>query len=101
VVVALISYLPVLALLANLLSSEIGLYEFTRAHGLKASPMAAVKLALAWTPYQVVLAYAALRAVRRQMRGINTWEKTQHVGAHREHSAPMTAEPTEVTRRAA
>jgi len=39
--------------------------------------------------------------VRRQMRGINTWEKTQHVGAHREHSAPMTAEPTEVTRRAA
>ena len=101
VLVALVSYLPVLALLANLLSSEIGLYEFTRAHGLKASPMAAVKLALAWTPYQVVLAYAALRAVRRQMRGINTWEKTQHVGAHREHSAPMTAEPTEVTRRAA
>ena len=101
VLVALVSYLPVLALLANLLSSEIGLYEFTRAHGLKASPMAAVKLALAWTPYQLVLAYAALRAVRRQMRGINTWEKTKHVGAHRDHSDTMTAEPTEVTRRAA
>ena len=50
--------------------------------------MAAVKLALAWTPYQVVLAYAAFRAVRRQMRGINTWEKTQHVGAHRPLRAP-------------
>ena len=101
VLVAMVSYLPVLALLANLLSSEIGLYEFTRAHSLKASPMAAVKLALAWTPYQLVLAYAALRAVRRQMRGINTWEKTKHVGAHRDHSDTMTAEPTEVTRRAA
>ena len=101
VLVALISYLPVLALLANLLSSEIGLYEFTRAHGLKASPMDAVKLAMAWTPYQLVLAYAALRAVRRQLRGINTWEKTQHVGAHREHPGTLTTEPTEVTRRAA
>jgi cellulose synthase/poly-beta-1,6-N-acetylglucosamine synthase-like glycosyltransferase len=101
VLVALVSYLPVLALLANLLSSEVGLYEFTRAHGLKASPMAAVKLALAWTPYQLVLAYAALRAVRRQMRGINTWEKTKHVGAHRDHSDTMTTERMEGTRRAA
>jgi hypothetical protein len=41
-----------------------------------------------------------LRAVRRQMRGINTWEKTQHVGAHRE---PLHAVPdlTEVDHRAA
>jgi cellulose synthase/poly-beta-1,6-N-acetylglucosamine synthase-like glycosyltransferase len=101
VLVALVSYLPVLALLANLLSSEIGLYEFTRAHGLKASPMAAIRLAMAWTPYQLVLAYAALRAVRRQMRGINTWEKTQHVGAHREVPNTMAAELREVDRRAA
>ena len=101
VLVALISYLPVLALLANLLSSEIGLYEFTRAHGLKASPMDGLRLAVAWTPYQVVLAYAALRAVRRQMRGINTWEKTQHVGAHRDALHAIPTEPTEVNRRAA
>jgi cellulose synthase/poly-beta-1,6-N-acetylglucosamine synthase-like glycosyltransferase len=101
VLVALVSYLPVLALIANLLSSEIGLYEFTRAHGLKASPMTALRLAMAWTPYQLVLAYSALRAVRRQMRGINTWEKTQHVGAHREVLNTMTTELTEVNRRAA
>ena len=101
VVVALVSYLPVLALIANLLSSEIGLYEFTRAHGLKASPLDALKLAIAWTPYQVVLAYAALRAVRRQMRGINTWEKTQHVGAHRDVLRAIPTDLTEVDRRAA
>jgi hypothetical protein len=56
---------------------------------------------MAWTPYQIVLAYAALRAVRRQMRGINTWEKTQHVGAHREALHAIPAELTEVDRRAA
>ena len=83
VLVALISYLPVLLLIAHFLSSVVGLYEFTGAHGLKASPGAIVRLAIAWFPYQLVLAYAALRAGQRQMRGISNWEKTQHIGAHR------------------
>jgi hypothetical protein len=34
-------------------------------------------------PYQWLLGYAALRAVVRQVRGVNTWEKTLHTGAHR------------------
>jgi cellulose synthase/poly-beta-1,6-N-acetylglucosamine synthase-like glycosyltransferase len=101
VLVALVSYLPVLALIANLLISVVGLYEFTRAHGLQASPGAALRLALAWFPYQLVLAYAALRAVGRQMRGINNWEKTAHVGAHRADLDIMTAPLTEVNRNAA
>jgi hypothetical protein len=99
--VALVSYLPVVMLMANLLLQEVGLYEFARAHGLKATPMAAVRLALAWFPYQLVLAYAALRAVRRQMGGINNWEKTEHVGAHRGDLHAVPAEPSEVNRRAA
>jgi glycosyltransferase XagB len=101
VLVALVSYLPVLALLANLLVSVVGLYEFTRAHGLEASPMAALRLAIAWLPYQLVLAYAALRAVRRQLRGMNNWEKTAHVGAHRADLDDITAQLTEVNRDAA
>jgi cellulose synthase/poly-beta-1,6-N-acetylglucosamine synthase-like glycosyltransferase len=100
VLVALVSYLPVLALLANLLVSVVGLYEFTRAHGLKASPKAALRLALAWFPYQLVLAYSALRAVTRQLRGINNWEKTAHVGAHRADLEDIT-ELTGVNRDAA
>jgi hypothetical protein len=32
-----------------------------------------------------MLSYAALRAVAREGRGATDWEKTQHVGAHREH----------------
>jgi cellulose synthase/poly-beta-1,6-N-acetylglucosamine synthase-like glycosyltransferase len=85
VLVALISYLPVVMLLAHFLTAVVGLYEFGRAHDLEVSPSTLVRLAVAWIPYQVVLSYAALRAVRRQARGVTNWEKTQHVGAHRAH----------------
>ncbi len=81
--VALISYLPVVMLVAHFLVSVVGLREFTAAHDLKATRADVVRLALAWFPYQLVLAYAAGRAVLRQARGINNWEKTAHVGAHR------------------
>jgi glycosyltransferase XagB len=81
--IALISYLPIAMLIAQYLISVIGLREFTAAHGLKATPVHMIRMAIAWFPYQLVLAYAAARAVRRQVQGINNWEKTQHVGAHR------------------
>ena len=81
--VALISYLPVVVLMAHFLVSVVGLREFTAAHGLKMTRADVVRMAFAWIPYQLVLAYAAGRAVVRQMRGINNWEKTAHVGAHR------------------
>ena len=81
--VALISYLPVVMVMAHFLVSVVGLREFTAAHGLKMTRADVVRMAFAWIPYQLVLAYAAGRAVVRQMRGINNWEKTAHVGAHR------------------
>ncbi|MGW0821027.1 glycosyltransferase [Streptomyces sp. NPDC002845] len=83
VLVALVSYLPVLMLAAHFVTQAVGLYEFTDAHGLRATPKAVLRMALAWYPYQLVLAYAAVRAMRRQLTGRNDWEKTQHVGAHR------------------
>jgi len=84
VLIALISFLPVLMLLAHLLISIVGLYEFAKAYDLKASPNDVVRMAIAWIPFQLVISYAALRAVGRQMRGISNWEKTQHIGAHRQ-----------------
>ena len=98
VLVAIITYLPVLMLIAHLLTAVVGLQEFAKAHGLRVSPAAMAGLALAWFPYQAVLAYASARAVSRQLRGINNWEKTQHVGAHREHaSAGCTDGPQTLT----
>ena len=92
ILVALISYLPVLMLTANMVMSVVGLYEFTAAHGLKATPRNALRLVLAYLPYQIVLAFAAWRATSRYLRGVSTWEKTQHTGAHRgTASAPAPA----------
>jgi cellulose synthase/poly-beta-1,6-N-acetylglucosamine synthase-like glycosyltransferase len=93
--VTLLSWLPVLLLGAHFVAQVAGLYEFTDAHGLRASPRILVVMALGWMPYQLVLAYSAGRALRRQMRGHGDWEKTAHIGAHR------TAPAEEVTSRAA
>jgi cellulose synthase/poly-beta-1,6-N-acetylglucosamine synthase-like glycosyltransferase len=84
--IAIITYLPVLMLLGHLLTAIVGLQEFARAHDLETSGDDALHLALAWIPYQLVLAYASFRALGRQLRGITNWEKTQHVGAHRERA---------------
>jgi glycosyltransferase XagB len=85
VLIAIITYMPVLMLLGHLLTSIIGLQEFAKAHDREVTRDDIVRLIIAWIPYQLVLAYASFRAVSRQLRGINNWEKTQHVGAHREH----------------
>jgi hypothetical protein len=46
-------------------------------------PLLALRLALAYVPYQRLLCSAAVRATWRHLRRVNTWEKTAHVGAHR------------------
>jgi len=81
--VALLSWLPVLLLVAHFVMSVVGLYEFTGAHGLKAAPSTVVRMAFTWFPYQLVLSYASARALWRQLNGVGNWEKTAHVGAHR------------------
>ena len=82
--IALLSWLPVLLIVAHFLTAVVGLYEFTEAHGLRASPGRVVTMVLTWLPYQLVLAYAAVRALRRHLAGVGNWEKTAHVGAHRQ-----------------
>src|SRR5215469_13419262 len=95
--VALITFLPVLMILAFFLIYVIGLQEFTKAHGLQASPRSVLLLAVGWLPYQLMLSYAALRAVAREARGATDWEKTQHVGAHREHDPGTIREASDET----
>src|SRR5579864_3990488 len=89
--VAFALYLPFYLLAAHFTLTVIGLYEFTAAHGLKPSWKTPLVMALGYLPYQWVLAYASVRATARQLRGINIWEKTQHIGAHRQ------VEPLEAT----
>ena len=82
--VAMASLLPLYALLIQFGISLAGLYEFTSVHHLRPSILSPLKLLLAYLPFQWLLGYAALRAVWRQMMKVNTWEKTTHVGAHRQ-----------------
>jgi hypothetical protein len=81
--VAMLSSLPLYMLVLQLLISVLGLGEFTSLHALRAAPTDILRLMLAYLPYQVLLGFAAFRAVWRQARGQRGWEKTRHVGAHR------------------
>ncbi|MBV9175097.1 MAG: glycosyltransferase [Chloroflexi bacterium] len=84
---AMLSSLPLYMLIIQLLIAVLGLHEFTSLHGLRAGPVDIFRLVIAYFPYQVLLGFAAFRAVWRQALGQRGWEKTAHVGAHRVASA--------------
>jgi cellulose synthase/poly-beta-1,6-N-acetylglucosamine synthase-like glycosyltransferase len=83
VVFALVSFLPALPTLGTLAFEIAGLHEFCHLYGLRTRGTDYVRLVLGVLPYQVVLSAAAVRAVIRESRGVRTWEKTTHLGAHR------------------
>lgn len=84
VALALVSFVP-LGLTLTILAMEVaGLGEFCRQYGYHARLIDYVRLVVGLIPYQLLLAYAAVRAVHRHLRGREDWEKTAHVGAHRE-----------------
>ena len=83
ILAAMISTLPLYMLLIQCGICLVGLYEFTRVHGLRTARLSWLQLLVAYLPYQWLLGYAAMRAAWRLARGITTWEKTAHTGAHR------------------
>jgi cellulose synthase/poly-beta-1,6-N-acetylglucosamine synthase-like glycosyltransferase len=83
-VIAIILNIPFYMLVAHFILAMVGLFEFTDAHHLKLTWKVPIIMTIMYLPYQWVLSYAALRAAMRQLRGLNNWEKTQHVGAHRQ-----------------
>ncbi len=83
ILLALISSLPVYVLFIQIIISLVGLAEFTALHRARPALLALVWMLLTYMPYQWLLGFAALRAVWRQIRGVNNWEKTRHIGAHR------------------
>jgi cellulose synthase/poly-beta-1,6-N-acetylglucosamine synthase-like glycosyltransferase len=80
---ALVASLPMYMILLHFGINLVGLYEFTSVHRLRSSVWSPLSLLLAYFPYQWMLGAAAVRAVWRYARGVNNWEKTAHVGAHR------------------
>lgn len=100
--VALLTFLPIAPTLVVLTVEIAGLGEFGRVYGRKVRIRDYARLVLGTFPYQVFLALAAIRSVLREMRGDNSWEKTEHSGAHIESTsassapaAPAQPEPVE------
>jgi glycosyltransferase XagB len=80
--ITLVSFLPALPMLAMLAVEVAGLNDFCRTYGERASARDYGRLVLGVLLYQAVLAFAAVRAVARELRGERGWEKTAHMGLH-------------------
>jgi glycosyltransferase XagB len=80
--ITLVSFLPALPMLSMLAVEIAALGDFCRAYGQRPSRRDYGRLALGLPVYQAVLAFAAVRAVVREVRGERRWEKTTHLGLH-------------------
>ncbi len=80
--ITLVSFLPALPMLSMLAVEVAGLSDFCRAYGERATARDYARLVLGVLLYQAVLAFAAVRAVARELRGDRSWEKTAHMGLH-------------------
>jgi cellulose synthase/poly-beta-1,6-N-acetylglucosamine synthase-like glycosyltransferase len=82
---AMFTFLPLYGLILTIFIDLVGLREFLKAHKRRWSWREAIITVLAFFPYQWILGIGALRAVYRYTRGTSNWEKTMHLGQHREH----------------
>ena len=83
VLVVLLANLPLYILLLHFVTYLLGLYEFTRDYKLRFPVWYPLKTLLFFYPFQLLLGISAVRAVLRELRGLNTWEKTAHANLHR------------------
>jgi cellulose synthase/poly-beta-1,6-N-acetylglucosamine synthase-like glycosyltransferase len=79
---ALLSFVPVAPLVAILAVEVVGLHALRGEFGLHVRLLDHLRLVVGAVPYQLVLSVAAAHAAWREFRGVRTWEKTSHVGAH-------------------
>jgi glycosyltransferase XagB len=86
--VTLVSFLPLTPTLVTLAVEAAGLGDFGREFGVRIRARDYARLVLGTFPYQMMLAFAALRSVWREARGQGGWEKTSHANVHRAPAVP-------------
>jgi glycosyltransferase XagB len=86
--IAMASFLPLYAMLFQLLLMVVGAFMFAREYGLRVPLSMPFKTAATFLPYQWVLGFSAARAAYRDLHGEGNWEKTEHPGAHRRIALP-------------
>ena len=89
--IALFSFLPAIPTVGMVAFEVAGLRDFCRLYYVRATAGDYVRLVVSTPAYHVLLAFAACRAVAREVRGERGWEKTAHSGAHRTAAALVTS----------
>ena len=84
---AMITFLPLYALMLQLVALVVGAYEFAREYQLKLPWHTPLYAAITYLPFLFIQAYSSLRALAREFSGAREWEKTAHIGAHRRAGA--------------
>ena len=79
-----VGFLPVIPTVTTLAVEDVGLDDLARSLGDEATWRDRLRLSVGAIPYQVLLGLAAARAVWRHHRGTANWEKTEHIGSHRQ-----------------
>ncbi|WP_026537248.1 glycosyltransferase family 2 protein [Arthrobacter sp. 9MFCol3.1] len=92
-VVTLITFLPLVPTLVTVAFDVCMLHEFGRDHKFAISWYDYFRLVAGTPLYQMVLAFAALRALFKFGRRDFAWEKTDHSGSHLSYLVPGTAAP--------
>ncbi len=80
---SLLSFIPLFLIGIQYVIGVIALREFILEQKLKHKKMIYLSMLLTLIPYQLLLGLGALRAVYREIFGLNNWEKTVHEGVHR------------------
>lgn len=84
VVVSMISYVPLFILVLIITTMLVALYEFTKAYKLRLGFWIPVRFVLSFLPYVFLLTLASFRAFSRIASNNYGWEKTLHLGLHRD-----------------
>ena len=82
--VAMLSYVPIYILLAQMITSLIGIREFTKAYDMPLPMFFTLRMIVYYYPYQLMLSFAAFRAMVRLITRQGSWEKTTHANLHRQ-----------------
>jgi len=82
--IAFVSFAPLALLVLSVVVDIVGLHEFGKVFGKRIRVRDDVRLVLGVFPYQLLLAFAAVRSVWRESRGQTGWEKTEHANVHRQ-----------------
>ncbi|MDQ5970060.1 MAG: glycosyltransferase XagB [Patescibacteria group bacterium] len=83
VLMSLLTFIPLFLMAVMMLISLIGLHEFGKDQNIRIKLRSYIFLLLTFIPYQVLLTISSVRAIIREIRGNNAWEKTDHLGSHR------------------